>query len=50
MKWMAVLWLLGTTAYAQRGVIDVKGSIGLTSFVDEDAEEHLHTGGAASSI
>ena len=45
---MAVLWLLlGTAAYAQPGVIDLKGSIGLTSFVDEDAEQHLHTGGAA---
>jgi hypothetical protein len=33
--------------YGQRGAIDVKGSIGATSFVDESAENHLHTGVAA---
>ena len=45
---MAVLWLLlGTAAYAESGAIDLKGSVGLTSFVDEDAEQHLHTSAAA---
>ena len=48
MKWITVLWLaLGTAAYAQPGAIDLRGSIGLTSFVDEVAENHLHASGAA---
>ena len=44
-----ILFFFCTAAalYGQRGAIDLKGSIGATSFVDEDAENHLHTGVAA---
>jgi hypothetical protein len=38
---------LAATASAQPRAIDLKGSIGLASFVDEDPENHLHTGVAA---
>ena len=45
MSCLRVLFFLALTAtlYGQRGTFDLKGSIGATSFVDEDAENHLHT-------
>jgi len=39
--------LTAAALYGQRGTVDLKGSIGATSFVDEGAENHLQTGVAA---
>lgn len=49
MNCLRVFCFLATAValYGQRGTIDLKGSIGYTGFVDEGAENHLHTGLAA---
>lgn len=47
MKRVALLLMLAAVAFAeQRGTVEAKGSLGLTSFVDESANNHLQTGGS----
>ena len=48
MKYFGLLLLVfPSAAFAQRGAIDVKGSIGYVGFVDEGLGNHLHTGASA---
>ena len=47
MKHTILLLLAASMAFAQqRGTMEVKGSLGITSFADEHPENHLQTGGS----